>query len=130
MAEAVTGNGASSETATTADLNIRESSPFLPEKSNTTSLLSSDSTREPLQNMPDKEASSSKDSDTFRLTEEDATLLDSYFDKHTREQLVKLYEKIVASPAAKPFTFGSLSTPPMTDRNLRGQMHQVCFYFI
>lgn len=126
MAEAVTDDGTSNKTATTADVVISESSPVIPEKSSMTSLPTPSRTQEPLQNVPDKETHSSRESDTFCLTEEDAALLDSYFDKHTREQLVKLYEKIVASPAAKPFTFGSLNTPPMADRSLRGQMHQVC----
>lgn len=88
------------------------------ETANTTVLPSV--TAEPLKDVSEVDASRK-----FSLSEADAALLDGYFDQHTRKQLVKFYEKIIAEPNAKPFTFGSLSTPPMTDRSLRSQMHQV-----
>lgn len=68
-----------------------------------------------------------KKPEPFVLSDTDALLLDSYFDETTRHTIVKFYERITAQPNARAQTFGSIFTPPMSDRQLRGQMHAVCF---
>lgn len=61
---------------------------------------------------------------TFTLDPEDDELLVKYFDAAFRDDLVSFQKKILAKPHAKPATFGSLSSSPITDRVLRGRIHQ------
>jgi hypothetical protein len=63
----------------------------------------------------------------FKLSAEDEVLLDKYFGAGVREQIVKLYEKILAKPNEKAAAYGSVTSEPILDRELRTKLHQVCF---
>ncbi|TAQ88272.1 hypothetical protein B7494_g3369 [Chlorociboria aeruginascens] len=58
------------------------------------------------------------------ISPEDNEKLNSYFGPALKDGIVKLYEKILAKPDAKPASFGSLLSEPITDRALRGRLHQ------
>lgn len=60
----------------------------------------------------------------FTLDPEDDTLLVKYFDVALKDDLVKFHIKILERPNAKPASFGSLVSAPITDRVLRGRIHQ------
>jgi tRNA pseudouridine13 synthase len=60
----------------------------------------------------------------FVLSSEDDKTLVQYFGAAFKDELVKFHEKILAKPEAKPAVFGSLLSSPITDRVLRGQIHQ------
>ena len=64
----------------------------------------------------------------FTLSPDDATLLDSYFGVDVRTAIVKLYGKVLRNPHAKPVSLGSVFSEPITDRQLRGRLHQVIIY--
>jgi hypothetical protein len=59
------------------------------------------------------------------ISAEDLTLLSSFFDDEMREKVIKMYEKMLANPDGKPSTFGSLSFGPITDRQVRTNIHTV-----
>ena len=61
----------------------------------------------------------------FTLNIHDTALLDSYYGANVRTAVVKLYEKVLRNPQAKPGSFGFVSSEPITDRQLRGKLHQV-----
>lgn len=61
----------------------------------------------------------------FALSADDRALLDSYFGANVRTAVVKLYENVLRSPQAKPGSLGFVSSEPITDRQLRGKLHQV-----
>lgn len=60
----------------------------------------------------------------FILDPEDDKILVKYFGVAFKDDLVEFQKKILAKPGAKPATFGSLSSSPITDRVLRGRIHQ------
>jgi tRNA pseudouridine13 synthase len=60
----------------------------------------------------------------FTLTHADEELLVKYFDVALKDDLVKFHAKILAKPLAKAATFGSLLSSAITDRVLRGRIHQ------
>jgi hypothetical protein len=64
----------------------------------------------------------------FTLTAHDTALLDSYFGVDVRTAILKLYEKVLRNPQAKPGSLGFVSSEPITDRQLRGQLHQVIIF--
>jgi hypothetical protein len=64
--------------------------------------------------------------DSFALVPEDELLLDKYFGASVREQIVKMYKKILAKPNEKAATYGSVTSEPILDRELRTKLHQVC----
>jgi hypothetical protein len=64
----------------------------------------------------------------FTLSADDTTLLDSYFGVDVRTAIVKLYGKVLRNPHAKPGSLGSVFSEPITDRQLRGRLHQVIIY--
>lgn len=64
----------------------------------------------------------------FTLSSDDTTLLDSYFGVDVRTAIVKLYGKVLRNPHAKPGSLGSVFSEPITDRQLRGRLHQVIIY--
>lgn len=64
--------------------------------------------------------------DEFSLTTEDEVLLDKYFGADVRGQVVKLYKKILAKPNEKAAAYGSVTSEPILDRELRTKLHQVC----
>jgi hypothetical protein len=66
--------------------------------------------------------------DSFALAPEDEVLLDNYFGANVREQIVKMYKKILAKPNEKAATYGSVTSEPILDRELRTKLHQVCEY--
>lgn len=61
---------------------------------------------------------------TFTLDPEDEELLVKYFSADFKDDLVNFQRKILAHLKAKPATFGSLLSSPITDRVLRGRIHQ------
>lgn len=63
--------------------------------------------------------------DGFTLKANDTALLDAYFGANIRTAVVKLYEKVLRSPQAKPGSLGFVCSEPITDRQLRGKLHQV-----
>ncbi|KFY02211.1 hypothetical protein O988_02324 [Pseudogymnoascus sp. VKM F-3808] len=62
--------------------------------------------------------------DSFALVPEDEVLLDNYFGANVREQIVKMYKKILAKPNEKAATYGSVTSEPILDRELRTKLHQ------
>lgn len=63
--------------------------------------------------------------DSFALAPEDEVLLDNYFGADVREQIVKMYKKILAKPNEKAATYGSVTSEPILDRELRTKLHHV-----
>ena len=61
---------------------------------------------------------------TFTLGPEDDEILAKYFGVTLKDDLVKFHKKILGKPLAKAATFGSLLSSPITDRVLRGRIHQ------
>jgi hypothetical protein len=61
----------------------------------------------------------------FTLSADDTALLDSYFGTNVRTAVMKLYEKVLRNPLSKPGSLGSVFSEPITDRQLRGRLHQV-----
>jgi tRNA pseudouridine13 synthase len=60
---------------------------------------------------------------TFIIDAKDHELLTKYFGAKLKDELVEFHEKILSKPNAKPATFGSLLSEPITDRPLRGRLH-------
>ncbi|KFY37287.1 hypothetical protein V494_04829 [Pseudogymnoascus sp. VKM F-4513 (FW-928)] len=69
-------------------------------------------------------SSAAATADSFALTPEDEVLLDNYFGADVREQIVKMYKKILAKPNEKAATYGSVTSEPILDRALRTKLHQ------
>lgn len=63
--------------------------------------------------------------ESFALTPDDEVLLDNYFGADVREQIVKMYKKILAKPNEKAATYGSVTSEPILDRELRTKLHHV-----
>ena len=61
---------------------------------------------------------------TFAISPKDEELLVSYFGPTLKDAILHFHGKILAKPEAKPAVFGSLFTAPITDRALRGRLHQ------
>ncbi|KAG0648526.1 tRNA pseudouridine(13) synthase [Hyphodiscus hymeniophilus] len=59
----------------------------------------------------------------FVIDPQDHELLTKYFGAALKDEIVDFHEKILAKPNAKPATFGSLFSEPITDRPLRGRLH-------
>lgn len=76
--------------------------------------------------MPATPGNAATTADSFALTPEDNALLDNYFGASVREQIVKMYKKILAKPNEKAATYGSVTSEPILDRELRTKLHQVC----
>lgn len=74
---------------------------------------------------PPTPASTAAVADSFALGSEDGVLLDNYFGANVREQIVKMYKKILAKPNEKAATYGSVTSEPILDRELRTKLHQV-----
>lgn len=74
---------------------------------------------------PPTPANAAAAADLFALVSEDEVLLDNYFGANVREQIVKMYKKILAKPNEKAATYGSVTSEPILDRELRTKLHQV-----
>lgn len=61
---------------------------------------------------------------TFVINPDDEYALVNYFGALVTEEIIQLHEKILAKPDAKPAVFGALLSAPITDRPLRGRLHQ------
>ena len=73
-----------------------------------------------------KEATSKgKTLDRSFINPEDIAILDKYLTTDVRSQILKLYEMVMQKPNARPSSFGSVNTNPVTDRQIRTQIHQV-----
>lgn len=72
----------------------------------------------------EKETPASEAKDDFILSTEDEALLDNYFGADVRDQIVKMYKRILAKPNEKAATYGSVTSEPILDRALRTQLHQ------
>ncbi|KAL8899554.1 MAG: hypothetical protein Q9207_006138 [Kuettlingeria erythrocarpa] len=68
-------------------------------------------------------AGSRMEGTSFKLSDEDRSLLNSYFRAEIVEQILELFRRILASPLRKARDFGSVTTNPI-DRNVRTQIHQ------
>lgn len=66
--------------------------------------------------------------ESFALAPEDEVSLDNYFGADIREQIVKMYKKILAKPNEKAATYGSVTSEPILDRELRTKLHHVRDY--
>ena len=60
----------------------------------------------------------------FIISPDDEYALVQYFGVILTEEIIRLHEKILAKPDAKPAVFGALLSEPITDRPLRGRLHQ------
>lgn len=60
----------------------------------------------------------------FVIAPGDEELLVKYFGENLKNDIVQLNQKILRKPGAKPAVFGALFTEPITDRPLRGRLHQ------
>jgi tRNA pseudouridine13 synthase len=58
-----------------------------------------------------------------RIKPEDFQLLIDYFGHDLTEKIFKMYQNILAKPSAKPSTFGTIQTEPITDKETRGRIH-------
>jgi tRNA pseudouridine13 synthase len=63
------------------------------------------------------------DKPAFNISADDQELLAKYFSAEFKDELIKFHENVLSKPNAKPGVFGSILSPPMTDRPLRGRMH-------
>ncbi|KAI4169710.1 MAG: hypothetical protein LQ348_007231, partial [Seirophora lacunosa] len=59
----------------------------------------------------------------FLLSDEDRSLLDSYFNPEIVEQILALFHRVLVSPLRKARDFGSITTDPI-ERDVRTQIHQ------
>lgn len=59
----------------------------------------------------------------FSISPEDEALIVKYFNEYFKEEILRFHEKILAKPNAKHNSFGSILSPPFTNRVLRGKMH-------
>jgi len=60
---------------------------------------------------------------SFVIKPEDENVLVTYFGTEFKDKMLEFHQSILAKPTAKPAVFGSILTPPITDRVLRGRMH-------
>lgn len=60
----------------------------------------------------------------FVIAPSDEEVLVKYFGNNLKNDIIQLHQKILAKPGAKPAVFGALFTEPITDRQLRGRLHQ------
>ncbi|POS83822.1 hypothetical protein EPUL_004935, partial [Erysiphe pulchra] len=58
------------------------------------------------------------------VTPEDREVLRTLFGEDQEKDILHLYQKILAKPSAKSKEFDTILTPPVHDRQIRGQMHQ------
>jgi hypothetical protein len=77
------------------------------------------------QNAAENVPANNRSTDNFALSSEDTALLDSYFGADTRHSIVNMHEKILQKLNAKPASFGSISSQPIADRQLRTKIHKV-----
>ncbi|KAL8760371.1 MAG: hypothetical protein Q9184_003377 [Pyrenodesmia sp. 2 TL-2023] len=68
-------------------------------------------------------AGSKTDETNFELSDEDRSLLNSYFRAEIVEQILTFFRRILVSPLRKARDFGSVTTNPI-DRDVRTQIHQ------
>ncbi|OBT60659.1 hypothetical protein VE03_09923 [Pseudogymnoascus sp. 23342-1-I1] len=73
---------------------------------------------------PDTPGNAAATADSFMLAPGDEVLLDKYFGADVREQIFKMYKKILAKPNEKAATYGSVTSEPILDRELRTKLHQ------
>jgi tRNA pseudouridine13 synthase len=71
-----------------------------------------------------KTSSGADQAKSFNLEPEDKQLLIKYFGDTVAKDLLEFHNKIISKPAAKSSFFGSLLSEPITDRVLRGRIHQ------
>jgi tRNA pseudouridine13 synthase len=69
-------------------------------------------------------ASKDKTNPAFVVSDNDQELLASYFGSALKDNLIKFYQKVLSKPDAKPAVFGFLLSDPITDKAVRGQLHQ------
>jgi tRNA pseudouridine13 synthase len=60
----------------------------------------------------------------FVVSSDDQALLTSYFGAILTDELIKFHCKVLSRPDAKPAVFGFLLSDPITDKAIRGQLHQ------
>lgn len=60
----------------------------------------------------------------FHLTDEDRSLLESFFGSENTQQILALHNRVLSSPKARPGELGRVRTAAITDRDLRIKIHQ------
>lgn len=60
----------------------------------------------------------------FHLSDEDKSLLESYYGSENTQKILALHDRVLASPKARPGELGRVKTTAITDRDLRIQIHQ------
>jgi tRNA pseudouridine13 synthase len=59
----------------------------------------------------------------FKVSQNDHQLLAKYLGATLKDELLNFYARILLKPNAKPASFGSLLSEPITDRVMRGRLH-------
>jgi hypothetical protein len=70
-------------------------------------------------------AADTQSASDFTLSDDDTALLGFYFGADVRTLILKLHDRALKSPQAKPASFVSVTSEPITDRQLRTKLHQV-----
>jgi hypothetical protein len=73
----------------------------------------------------DGRGAETKSTDGFTLSADDTALLGFYFGADVRTLIIKLHDRVLQNPQAKPASLGSVTSEPITDRQLRTQLHKV-----
>ncbi|OAX78429.1 hypothetical protein ACJ72_07265, partial [Emergomyces africanus] len=61
---------------------------------------------------------------TFKLSDEDNTLLEEYFGPETTQRIILLHSRALARPTAKASDIGSVKSDVITNKDLRTKIHQ------
>lgn len=75
-------------------------------------------------NQGDESKDGARETPEFQLSDEDNTLLESFFGAEKTSRIVSLHKRALASPQTKPSDFSKIPTTAVTDRDQRTKMHQ------
>ncbi|KAL2796801.1 pseudouridine synthase [Aspergillus keveii] len=76
------------------------------------------------QNEPETPVEESPAPVEFQISEEDKSLLESFFGARNVEKILSLHKKAMSSPKSKPSDLGRIPTVVINDRDQRIQIHQ------
>ncbi|BDD57494.1 hypothetical protein MPDQ_000249 [Monascus purpureus] len=76
---------------------------------------------EPTKNEQQKETPAAPE---VQISDEDNSLLESYFGPEIAQRIVKLHKRAMSSPKSRPGELGRISTIAISDRDLRTKIHQ------
>jgi tRNA pseudouridine13 synthase len=89
--------------------------------------IASQAIAEPKSTAPATEIEISNNADTqqaFALSSADQEILTSYFGSSLKDEIIRFHQKILSKPNAKPAVFGNILSSPITDKAVRGRLHQ------